>query len=50
MLLLLNGWKLVFFIIPSDTFMGKKGLYLDKGFNVKFLFTKNRYLPNFAIV
>ena len=29
---------------------GQKGLYLDKGFNVKFLYSpKNRYLPNFAI-
>ena len=40
-----------FYHRPSDTLWGgQKGLYLDKGFNVKFLYSpKNRYLPNFAI-
>ena len=40
-----------FYHRPSDTLWGgQRGLYLDKGFNIKFLYSpKNRYLPKLAI-
>lgn len=40
-----------FYYRPDDFFWGgQKGLYLDKGFNVKFLYKPtNKFLPDFAV-